>query len=216
MAAIHQDGGFICGGTVIASRWVLTAGHCIGEGNYSVRVGSTSRSSGGVVIPVDGKVVHPQFDGVNFTNDAGLLHLAANAPVTPVTLAGPGDDNLEADGASATLVGWGDITPTLGLLASETLRQASVNIVGDANCFGETSSLDAQTNVCDSGVVQGQCNGDSGGPQLGRKNGGLVQIGIVSHSVVLLCGYANLLIPEASAEVNAPSIRNFISSTAGV
>jgi hypothetical protein len=44
----------------------------------------------------------------------------------------------------------------------------------------------------------------------------LVQIGIVSNSVVLLCGYANLLIPEASAEVNAPSIRNFISSTAGV
>jgi len=216
MASVHVDGSFVCSGTVIAPRWVLTAAHCIGPGSFTVRVGSASRSAGGVLIGVDSAIAHPQFDNTLFINDVGLFHLTANAPVTPVTLAGAGDDALEADGAPATLVGWGDITPTLGLLSPDAMRQAQVNVVGDESCFGDPSAADARTNVCDSGLLQGQCNGDSGGAQLGVGGGGFVQIGVISHSTVLLCGYANLLLPEASAEVNAPSIRSFISSTAGV
>jgi secreted trypsin-like serine protease len=216
MAAVFQNGSFICSGTVIKSDWVLTAGHCISAGTYTVRVGSANRDSGGQLLGVDQAIQHPNFDGSAFTNDAGLLHLVGNANVQPVALSGSGDDDLEADGAAATLAGWGDITPTLGLLAPAQLRRASVNIVGDSSCHGDTGSLQAQTQVCDSGFLQGQCNGDSGGAQLGFKNGHYVQIGIISNSLFLLCGYANLLVPEASSEVNAPTIKSFISSTANI
>jgi snapalysin len=216
MASVHQDGGFICSGTVISQRWVLTAGHCIGAGRYDVRVGSVNRSSGGRFIHVDLALLHPQASQSPFSNDVGLLRLDQDAGVPTVALSGPGDDNLEADGAPATLVGWGDITPTLGLLAPESLRRANVNIVNDLNCYGEDASIGPRTNVCDSGLLQGQCNGDSGGAQLAPKNGGVVQIGVISNSLNILCGYGNLIVPEASAEVNAPSIRDWIRGWTGV
>ena len=52
--------------------------------------------------------------------------------------------------------------------------------------------------------------------QLVNKFGSWLQIGIISNSLNVLCGYGNQIVPEASAEVNAPTIRKFISDHTGV
>jgi secreted trypsin-like serine protease len=216
MAAVYVDGAFSCGGTIIAQDWVLTAGHCIGAGAYTVHIGSTSRGAG-QVLAVTQAIAHPSYDANDFTNDVGLLRLAPGHQALPtVRLATAANDYLEADGAKATLVGWGDKTPTLGLLAPDKLQSRQLTVISDNNCFGESDSLNAQTTICTSDLLAGQCNGDSGGPLLGATPTGWVEIGVVSNSIQLLCGAASYLFPAELSEVNAASIRGWISTTAGV
>ncbi|MEU4668382.1 trypsin-like serine protease [Amycolatopsis sp. NPDC023774] len=94
--------GFNCSGTVIASRWVMTAVHCLdedGNGMY-VRVG-TNTLLGGTKIAVDREEESPH-------GDIALLHLA--------------------QATSNQLYGWGRTTPT-GPPAS-ALKVANVQVTG--------------------------------------------------------------------------------------
>jgi trypsin len=217
MASVQSGGGHFCGGSVIANTWVLTAAHCVPDANSSgltVRVGSNNNTSGGAVIPVTEVKVHPSFDGTYF--DAALLRLASNVPgnVTPITLAGASNDNLEADGTPVTVAGWGDINPvTRGLLSPTTMQEAALSVVGDANCGeGAEGSTEALTTVCAEALLKDSCQGDSGGPLFWKSGSQRIQIGIVSHG--FLCAIPGF--PGAYSEVNNASIRSFITQHTGV
>ncbi|HUR77565.1 MAG TPA: serine protease [Acidimicrobiales bacterium] len=217
MASVQEGGYHFCGGSVIANQWVLTAAHCVPDGNASgltVRVGSNNNSAGGTVIGVDQVRVHPQFTGTYY--DAALLHLAAAVPVSiqKITLATAANDNLEAQGTPVTVAGWGDFNPvTMGLLAGPTLNEAQLSVVNDANCGeGAPGSYQAETTVCAEAFLKDSCQGDSGGPLFWKSGTQRIQIGIVSHG--LLCAIP--MFAGAYSEVNNASIRSFITQYAGV
>ena len=212
MAAI-LDGDFqFCGGSVIAPQVVMTAAHCVPDGNatgLSVSVGSSDYTDG-TKIAVTAVDVHPSYSS-DPSADVAVLHLAAPAPVTPITLADADDDDLEAPGAPAVVAGWGSQTPFVGQVpALDTqLYEVELEVVGDDDPSCATSSPDNQ--VCASGFLEDSCQGDSGGPLFAETQAGEVQIGVVSSGFgCAVPGFAGYY-----TEVNGPAIASFLDQFVG-
>jgi secreted trypsin-like serine protease len=128
VALYHNDSSsgskaFICGGSVIAGRWVLTAAHCVAggsPGDYAVVEGTLQidfvlddpPGSNGRRLAVKQIIAHEQYNLERKENDIALLELAAPAQSTPVPYARPAMPALEAAGKHAYVTGWGQLRET--------------------------------------------------------------------------------------------------------
>jgi trypsin len=216
MASVQDGTGFaFCGGSVIASGWVLTAAHCVPNADASdlyVVTGRTdlSATSKGQRIKVSKVFVNPAY--ANSAHDSALLQLSSPTSAPPIVLAGASDNDLEATGAPVTVAGWGDTLPTMGLFASNQLAYANLNVVSDSECGQTNLGFDGPTGVCAAALLKDSCQGDSGGPLFALKAGRKVQVGIVSYGQS--CALPKF--PGVYSEVNNSQIRGWITSVSGV
>lgn len=188
---------YLCGGTLIANRWVVTAAHCVDHGlspsDVTVRAGSSDLFSGGVTAPVELIIVHPQYSGDTYRNDIALIKLA-----TP--LSGPGvstiafaenDALLTRPDTCAMVSGWGstDAVQVAGdrsrqqRSGGDQLRAVDVPIVSLEECNASYDGSVGASQIC-AGYRDGgkdSCQGDSGGPLVvqGRLSGPEL-VGVVS------------------------------------
>jgi V8-like Glu-specific endopeptidase len=162
-------GNALCTGTLVGSKTVLTAAHCVTGGAATFKVG-------GATYPVASMNAHPSYSPqVLSANDVGIVVLAqAVGGIAPVRLA----KTAPQVGEAVTIVGFG-ITGS-GYINAGTKRVTTNTVSAvKAQYFSFSGAGGSKGNTC---------SGDSGGPTF-RAEGGVDTLLGVHSTASQPCGY---------------------------
>ncbi|XP_052835902.1 serine protease 48-like [Drosophila gunungcola] len=177
---VGRDYNFLCGGTLISSRTVISAAHCFRFGSRSLPAERTTVSLGRISLDLisPGKtsgvsllLLHQDYNPNVYTDaDLALLQLTENIQfndyIKPICL---WNENFLLDlpsGYKSYVAGWGE--DEKGNRNTRLAKMTDTDIITHSECRGNLSEENARFitshTICASNAqASGPCSGDSGG-----------------------------------------------------
>ncbi|XP_045494956.1 chymotrypsin-2-like isoform X1 [Colias croceus] len=177
-----------CGGAILNSQWVMTAGHCIKPDDdpmkYVIVAGTNLLTSGGDVYTVEKIVTYPGYDTSKaLLHDIALLRILEEIEfydrVQPIAL----PDKDTKGGANVMITGWGMFDPNQNAVI-DNLQSLNATAASLEECRKRNRNARASEICTRENSGKGICFGDSGGPLVE----GNAVVGIASY-ILNKCAY---------------------------
>lgn len=200
----NSQDGYICTGTVIDDRLLLTAAHCVEDGNaanYQIGGGADPFNGADWVVGAVEVATHPGYSTTQIgVRDVGIIVLDDAPPVTPLAWQRDVDHDVYDVGTSFLAVGYGVSSSANGGSGDGVKRKVTLSIT------------DTYLDVFEYGDgTKNTCSGDSGGPAIATIGGVQTVIGVVSFGDSECAQYGY----DMRTDYNAEFIASYLGSGGG-